>query len=126
MSRMNEFREFVSIHPLLRDEVKNGKRTWQNIYEEWVLYGDDASIWKEYLSENNEEKARKKEQGVLEGVLNTDGIKNILGYVKNIKPDKVNSTLNNIQKIIQIVQTVGGSKQVSVPNVSSVFSDWWD
>ena len=33
-SRMNEFREFVNAHPLLRDELKSGKRTWQEIYEE--------------------------------------------------------------------------------------------
>ncbi len=44
-SRMSEFREFVSLHPLLRDEVKKGSRTWQNIYEEWVLYGDGDNLW---------------------------------------------------------------------------------
>ena len=26
VSRMNEFREFVSLHPLLRDEVKKGSK----------------------------------------------------------------------------------------------------
>ena len=32
-SRMDEFRKFVSTHPLVRDDVKSGKKTWQNIYE---------------------------------------------------------------------------------------------
>ena len=47
-AKMEEFRTFVSKHPLLRDEVRNNKFTWQNVYEEWVLYGEDDDSWKKY------------------------------------------------------------------------------
>lgn len=120
-SRMSEFREFVSLHPLLRDEVKKGSRTWQNIYEEWVLYGDGDNLWQKY-----KEKAKEETKSQTIGdMLNMDKVKNVIGYVKKINPDQINRTLNNVQKVIQIVQTVGGAKGVTV-NPSSVFSDWWD
>lgn len=123
-SKMNEFREFVNLHPLLRDEVKNGKRTWQNIYEEWVLYGD-GSEWSKYeTSDNQSDKDTKSDMS--KNRFNVDSMKNVLGYVKNINPEKVNKTLNNVQKVIQIVQTVSGPKAVNIPESASVFSDWWD
>ena len=123
-SKMNEFREFVNLHPLLRDEVKNGKRTWQNIYEEWVLYGD-GSEWSKYeTSDNQSDKVNKSDMS--KNRFNVDSMKNVLGNVKNINPEKVNKTLNNVQKVIQIVQTVSGPKAVNIPESASVFSDWWD
>jgi len=122
-SRMNEFRSFVSLHPLLRDEVKSGKRTWQSIYEEWVLYGDGDELWGSFSKAqdnvNNEPKPNANR-------FSMDNMKNVFGYVKNINPEKVNKTLNNVQKVIQIVQTVSGPKSVNIPESASVFSDWWD
>ena len=127
VSRMNEFREFVSLHPLLRDEVKKGSKTWQSIYEEWVLYGDSNELWGSFAKEDiNQEKENNANKNVNKNTFNMDNMKNVLGYVKNINPDKVNRTLNNVQKVIQIVQTVSGPKSVNIPESSSVFSDWWD
>lgn len=132
-SRMDQFREFVSLHPLLRNEVKEGKRSWQGIYEEWVLYGEKDKQWDDYMvykkegNVNNDEDAYKteKKQDLL-SAMKLDNVRNVIDYVKKINPDKVNNTLNSVQKVIQIVQTVGGGKSVSVPKVASVFSDWWD
>ena len=53
-SRMDDFREFVRKYPKLKDKVRDGKTTWQSIYEEWVLYGD-KNDWSKY-----EEKRKKK------------------------------------------------------------------
>ena len=123
-SRMNEFREFVNAHPLLRDEVKSGKRTWQEIYEEWVLYGDGTE-WSKYELPNKEN-SNEASSEINKNRFSMDSMKNVIGYVKNINPEKVNKTLNNVQKVIQIVQTVSGPKSVNIPESSSVFSDWWD
>ncbi len=129
-SRMNEFKKFVSLHPLLRDEVKNGKRTWQNIYEEWVLYGESETIWGKYVIVDNKGDATKsnresKSMG-FSNILNNEGIKNTLDYIKKIDPNKINNTLNNMQKVIQIIQTFTGNKGVTIPSSTNAFSDWWD
>ena len=49
-AKMEEFRVFVSKHPLLRDEVRKNTFTWQNIFEEWSLFGEDDPLWKKYES----------------------------------------------------------------------------
>jgi hypothetical protein len=126
-SRMDQFRDFVNVHPLLREEVRNGRRTWQNIYEEWVLYGDSTSEWNKYT-----ESTTKPKTETANNSLNMDSIKSIVGYVKNINPDSINKTLNTVQRVIQIIQTVGGSgsKTPSIPGqiagASSMYNDWWD
>lgn len=122
-SRMNEFRDFVKKYPLLREEVNNGKKTWQNIYEEWVLFGEGDPKWKIFESvEKNPEKKENKENN-----FNFGNVKKVLDYAKNINPDNLNKTLNNVQKVIQIAQTVSGNKTISAPvAAANAFSDWWD
>ena len=123
-SRMDEFRSFVMKYPKLRDEVNNGKRTWQSIYEEWVLYGDKTD-WSKY--QDNEIKQNVNENKKPGSVtLSVDTIKNIAGYLKKINPDDLNKTLNTVQKVIQIIQTVGGNKTGNINLGSSVYNDWWD
>ena len=135
-SKMENFRQFVSKHPLLRDEVRNNKFTWQNVYEEWVLYGEDDESWKKYEKENTndntfdasftEEKTQDNNQNQSNTTVNLDSIKSIMNYVQKINPDSLNKTLNTVQKVIQIAQTFSGPK--SIPNIptSSIYSDWWD
>ena len=115
-SRMDEFRAFVNKYPLLRDEVKSGKTTWQNIYEEWVLYGEHSD-WSKF---------QKVVQQETKEPLNIDSIKSIVGHIQKINPDSLNRTLNTAQKVIQIAQTFTGGKTPKLPQVSSLYSDWWD
>lgn len=116
-SRMDEFREFVKKYPLLREAVKNNNSSWQKIYEEWVLYGDDDR-WTQYANDTSKTKTNN---------FDFNNVKKVFDYAKKINPDNLNKTLNNVQKVIQIAQTVGGNKAISTPvNAVSTFSDWWD
>ena len=120
-SRMNEFRTFVNKYPKLRDEVRSGNKTWQNIYEEWVLFGE------ENFGNYKEEDIQTIKNAVANSNLNLDSVKNVINYIKKINPDDLNKTLNTVQKVIQIAQTVGGNKVGSIaPIVGSAYSDWWD
>jgi len=118
---MNEFKEFVRKYPLLKDEVHSGSKTWQMIYEDWVIYGDDDSKWNQYIEKKIEKEKSK------ENTLDFSNVKKVFDYAKNINPDNLNKTLNNVQKVIQIAQTVSGNKTISAPTSAvSTFSDWWD
>ena len=128
-SKMEDFRKFVSKHPLLRDEVRNNKFTWQNVYEEWVLYGEEDESWKKYEKQEQQDTFDTQsinEQNQTNSTVNLDSIKSIMNYVQKINPDSLNKTLNTVQKVIQIAQTFSGPK--SIPNIptSSLYSDWWD
>lgn len=119
MSRMEEFREFVNKYPLIRNEVKNGNMTWQEVYEDWVLFGD-RDDYSKYVDNTNVSNNNQSPN------LNMDSIKSIVNYVQKIDPDSVNKTLNTVQKLIQIVQTVGPKSSNVIPPISGLYSDWWD
>ena len=132
-SKMENFRIFVSKHPLLREEVRNNKFTWQNVYEEWVLYGEEDESWKKYEKQKPNDQVvdtfnanEKPEENQTNSTVNLDSIKSIMNYVQKINPDSLNKTLNTVQKVVQIAQTFSGPK--SIPNIptSSIYSDWWD
>ena len=80
-SRMNEFREFVRKYPLLKETVHNGQNTWQTIYEEWVLYGEDDR-WNQYLQretkKENEQKANNLSFNGVKKVFDLSGMNKII------------------------------------------------
>ena len=110
MGRMEEFKAFVSKYPKVRDDVVNGNITWQNIYEDFVILGPDNEVWNKY----------KEQKGI--DFLSSDGMKNIMNYVKKINPDSISKTLNTIQKVLQISQSFGGRTGIYNANYNS----WWD
>ena len=120
MSRLDEFRVFVQKHPLLRDEVKSQNRTWQSIYEEWVLYGEGNDFWKAYEAPLQTQDTTPKPT-----LFGADGVKSVINNIKKVNPEKLNNTLNSVQKVIQIAQSVTGTKQASAI-LPTAYSDWWD
>ena len=128
-SKMEDFRIFVSKHPLLREEVRNNKFTWQNVYEEWVLYGEEDESWKKYEKQEVNEQSTETPniiENQTNSTVNLDSIKSIMNYVQKINPDSLNKTLNTVQKVIQIAQTFSGPKSIPTIPSSSIYSDWWD
>ena len=113
-TRMDEFRDFVSRYPLVREEVVSGKKTWQAIYEDWVILGENNSIWDKY-------KESKKETIDL---LSSENLRNIMNYVKKINPDSISKTLNTVQKILQITEGIGGKGRTGFFNGN--YNSWWD
>lgn len=89
-SRLDEFRGFVNRHPKLRDEVRNGSRTWQSIYEEWVLYGEDNPDWRAYQATNQSNNN-----------INLESIRNIVGALQKLNPDSIYQTLNTAQNFFR-------------------------
>ncbi|MGM9972024.1 MAG: spore coat protein YlbD [Anaeroplasmataceae bacterium] len=125
MTKLDEFKDFVKLHPLLKDEVSSKKRTWQDIYEEWVLFKDDE-IWDKFKLEKKEVKERKEEP-------KDDIIKNVLSYVKKINPDTVTKYVSSIQKIIELVTSFSAGaaegalskKKTGDPLFDRRFDEWY-
>ena len=46
--RVEEFKDFVRRYPGLKTVVRNGQATWQSLFEEWYLYGEDDGQWEKY------------------------------------------------------------------------------
>lgn len=115
---VQKFKQFVKSHPLLIDEVKNGKKTWQAFYEEWVILGEEHKHWEQYKKpaqdqkdgENNEQTNRSS----------SEMFEHIVGLIKHINFQdlqkhmaQLSSILTNVQQIMSLFQ--GGQKQNGIP-----------
>ena len=58
--RLQEFKSFLLKHPHLIKKVRSGESTWQNLFEEWYLFGEDDARWKE----NSPDKASSSTQWI--------------------------------------------------------------
>ena len=132
-AKMEEFRTFVSKHPLLKEDVRNNKFTWQNVFEEWSLFGEADESWKKYETPitinndvTNDSQETNSNNNTQNNTVNMDSIKSIMNYVQKINPDSLNKTLNTVQKVIQIAQTFNGNKTIPPIPTQSLYSDWWD
>lgn len=120
-SRIDEFRTFVRKYPRIKDDVKNGLKTWQSLYEDWVLLGEEDGVWDMYKDVKKDSDLGNKK---LDDLLTTSNIKNIVEYVKKINPDSISKTLNTIQKVLQITQSFGSKPSPGLYNAN--YNSWWD
>lgn len=126
-SRIDAFREFVINHPKIKDEVANGNTTWQKMYEDWVILGENDSKWQAYVNRttnaNGSTTNTKPKANTIEELLSGTSIKNVLNYIKKIDPDSISKTLNTVQKVLQITQSFQG-RPTGIYNNN--YNSWWD
>lgn len=135
-SQLDEFKNFVRKYPGLKYEVRNGKVTWQSIYEEWYLYGEEDSQWEKYKeipTQNNDSStpatndssntksnnSSSSSNSNSSSGSSSNGIGNMTGtemmaqafqYLQKMDMNKVQQTMGTVQKFIQIFQTMQGGK----------------
>ena len=89
MNGKEAFKDFVRNNPSLIKYVKNGSKTWQNFYELFNLYGDDNSVWNEYL-------------GVAETVSSSS--LDFFSWLKSIDVDSIQNGVSSLQRVLGVVQ----------------------
>jgi hypothetical protein len=123
-TRMVEFREFIKRHPLIRQDVLANKTSWQSIYEDWVILGEDDSRFDIYRESNKQHTQTKNIIPEFNNFINNDNVKTAINYVKKINPDSISKTLNNVQKVLQITQSFGTKPKGGLYNAN--YNSWWD
>ena len=96
LTKKDEFKEFVRKNPRLINFVKSGDMTWQKFYEIYDLYGDNKEAWKDYL-----------EVATASAVTSTT----LIDFFKNIDLDSVQNGVNSIQRVIGVLQEMGGKSK---------------
>ena len=127
-AKLDEFKEFVKRHPLMKLQVLNKEKTWQQLYEDFCILGEEAFT---STDENIEVKETAKE--VKKSSQTEDMIKSIMGYVKKIDPDQVTKTVTSIQKVLELFGGLGGAaagsalakKSTGDPLFDKRFDDWY-
>lgn len=91
---IDDFKAFVKTIPSIRDEVVKGRYTWQQLYEFYVLYGEDDKMWEPY----------KKSQLDLSVFLD---------IIKNIDLNALSKSFDGIQKILDLMSGFIGKDQTN-------------
>lgn len=97
MAKKEEFKEFVKKNPSLINYVNNNQMTWQKFYEMYDMYGENNNIWDKYIN------TRSTERDIAGGI----GLAEAFKWFKNIDLDSVQSGVNNLQKVVDIIQDFG-------------------
>ncbi len=131
---VQKFKEYVRAHPELIKQVRSGTNTWQELYEEWYLFGeddskenetyDDRTQSTEFKNEFSTEEASKKESSTEESS-KKDWMSTVLGAVRNMDPNQlqhhivsISSALGAIQGVISSLHGGNSSQNPSKKNVS--------
>ena len=48
---IDDFKAFVRTIPSVKDDVVSGRYTWQQLYEFYVLYGENDKMWDPYTAQ---------------------------------------------------------------------------
>jgi len=91
----SEFKQFVRNNPSLVKYVRDGSKTWQDFFELYSLYGEDKSVWKEYLT-----------------VDESAGSLDFLSWIKSIDVDSVQDGIASIQRVLGVVQDLTNKESV--------------
>lgn len=109
-----KFKEFVKNNPKLILEVRKGNATWQELYEDWYLLGEEDQRWETIGTEKKEE--------VTEEVQDKKGdwYSNFLGMFNKMDPAQVQNHINNLSQALGAIQGVisqfqGGSSNNNSP-----------
>lgn len=81
---ISEFKAFIRTIPSVKEDVVNGRYTWQQLYEIYVMYGENDKFWDAY----------RKSQLDLNGIMN---------IVKNVDLNALSKSFDGIQKVLDLV-----------------------
>lgn len=109
-TKLSEFKQFVKRHPKLIAEVRKENKGWQEIYENWVLLGENDEGWAKYRDDDaaKGEKPADSEKN--------DFLSKMITAIKNMDSNQMNEQLYKMSQSISSVQGLinqfwSGSKQ---------------
>ena len=93
MSKKEMFKEFVRLNPEFATSVKNGKTTWQELFQIYDLYGSGSKLFDQYRKVNK-----------IENFTSSIGVKDIIDSLKNINIDVLQENLNGLGKAVSFIE----------------------
>lgn len=94
---VQKFKEFVKNNPKIIQEVRKGNATWQELYEDWYLLGEEDKRW-ESIGEVKTEAVKTESEG------KGDLVSNIMGMFKKMDPNQMQTYLQNASEAVTAIQ----------------------
>lgn len=107
------FKQFVRTNPVLATYVNKGEVTWQRFYEMYDLYGENHSVWNQYLSHDTRTASESIKTTTVkeQSTLGDTSIKDIFNMVKSMDLDTVKKGVDGLQKAVGLLQEFTGVKK---------------
>ncbi|WP_285766491.1 YlbD family protein [Peribacillus sp. SI8-4] len=103
---VDRFREFVKEHPYLVNEVRSKQATWQELFEEWYLLGEEHPRWRAegklqdpIVNAGSPSQPMEKEES-------TELLGSIMSAVKNMDMGQIQQYITNANQAIGAIQGV--------------------
>jgi len=103
------FKDFVKKNPSLVKHVNDNSMSWQKFYEMYDMYGEDANIWKDYLTVST--------AIVPEVVAANRGVGDFVNYFKNVNMDSVQESINGLQRVLGVIGDLATKSDNSVSSI---------
>ena len=110
---VEKFREFVRDRPYIVNEVRNKQATWQELFEEWYLLGEDHPRWQSDNKAVEPESIERKEEppnsaGDVEtgSQSNPELIGSVINAVKNMDLSQIQQYISSANQAIGAIQGV--------------------
>jgi len=94
-NKMDNFKNFVKSNPFLITYIRRGKKSWQEFYEIYDLYGEDEEAWAKVLEEDEDVRDGSDNKPSRGGYL-----EEIINMAKNVDVDKVQEGITSLQKTL--------------------------
>ncbi len=112
-SKLEQFKKFVKDKPYLAKEVKDGKISWQTLYETYDIFGEEHEFFKEPEEEKENTTAEENDASAdSKNKNNDDHISRIVKSLQKIDTKKISDGLDNVKKIVGMIDELrptGGS-----------------
>ncbi len=101
MDTKEKFKDFVKQHPVLLKHVRDEKMTWQKFYEMYDMYGEDETVWKDYLV-----------TGATVAATSTASTSSfdLMGFLRNLDLDSIQEGVNSMQRVLGLLQDMSSNK----------------
>ncbi len=113
---IEKFKQFVKNNPSMIQKVRNEECTWQELYEDWYLLGEEDPRWDEFRGGDKKNPTTTAPTAESK----TDWISQIMGAVKKMDAQQFEGHINNLSQALAAIQGVvsqfqGGNNSNPIP-----------
>lgn len=104
---IEKFKSFVKSNPEIIKEVRSGHATWQELYEDWYLLGEEDPRW-ETMGKAPEKEPEKDDS-------KKDWVSQVTALVRNMDVNQVQNNIHHLSQALAAVQGVIAQFQTQKP-----------